>query len=62
MILGALPVAAAGNVDRQIDYQFNGSKYYVEDIAYWEENVDSILKYLKYIIFIGLIFITARVV
>ncbi len=60
MIPGALPVAAAGNIDRQINDKFN-AKYGVDDITYWEENVDSILKCLKYIIFIGLIFITAGI-
>ena len=53
-------MAAAGNIDRQIDDQFN-AKYGVDDVTYWEENIDSILKYLTYIIFIGLIFITAGI-
>ncbi len=39
----------------------DGTKYDVDDLAYWEENVDSILKYQKCILFIGLIFITAGI-
>ena len=40
---------------------YDGTKYDVDDLAYWEENVDSILKYQKCILFIGLIFITAGI-
>ena len=38
MIPGALPMAAVGNIDRQVD-EFKGSKCGMDNIAYWEKNV-----------------------